>query len=167
MEKDLHQQNLEIQLFSFPTLNPAISSAVQSIKSFSPGEVFEFLQNRFPIQTIKSKAHAKTANALISTLHQLLDSADLERGEITQIKLYEKLLQSFIDEFETAQDEGAETSIQVAPVVKKNKFAEELIQRLKSTAEAERKKIFGAISKSAELDDEEIVEAKFRKVKKR
>ena len=164
MEKD-SQQNLEIQLFSFPTLNPAISSAVQGIKSFSPGEVFEFLQNRFPLQSLKSKAHAKTASALIEILNQLLDSDDLKKSESSQVKLYAKTLQSFVVEFEETLSEEVKPSPKSAPAPKAVQFADTLINRLKNSAETERKNIFGRIAKTAEKD--EVVDAKFRKLKKR
>ncbi len=165
MEKN-PQQDLEIELFSHPTLNPAIHSAIGGLKSFSPGEVYEFLQHKFPLQALKSKAHAKTGTALIAILHELLDNADLEKSEINQIKLYVKTLESFITQFEASAAEIAKPATP-PPAPKKNKFSETILSKLKATAEAERKSILGALTGKAKKHDDEIVEAKFRKVKKR
>ena len=162
---DSAQANITHELFDSSHLNPQITSAVQRIKSFSPGEVYEFLQNRFPLQTLKSKAHAKTASALISVLHKILDDADLEKAEISQIKLYEKTLQSFIAEHEAALAREIAAGPEAKAPPARKRFADTLIGRLKESAEAERKSIFGGVSKAKK--DAQIVEAKFRKVKSR
>ncbi len=146
-------------------LNEAISTAVQRIKSFSPGEVYEFLQARFPLQMLKSKAHAKTASSLIHVLHDLLDNADLEKNEINQIKLYEKTLQAFIDQFEATLKEEELACEEVEMKPKKVRFAYNLLNRLKESAEAEKKNMFQGLPKSAESS--QIVEAKYKKIKGR
>lgn len=163
--EDIQEQKLGIKLIDSSQVNPEITAAVKRVKSFSPGAVYEFLQSRFPLQALKSKAHAKTASALISVLHGLLDNADLEKSEIIQIRTYEKTLQSFVTEYEgqLAKEIKAQAGSELRAAGKS--FSGSLINRLKETAEAERRSMFGGISKAAKST--EVLEAKFKKVKTR
>ena len=154
-------QNVEVET-NTETVNPALGAAVEGLKSFSPGETYEFLQTKFPIYALKSKAHAKTASSLISNLENFLGANKLSKPEVGQIRLYIKTLEEFIETFEADQVEEIEPAPQAKP---KKGFTQNLISSLKSVAESEKKKLFSGTSKNEK--ENQPIEASFRKVKKR
>lgn len=158
--EELRAHNLEKPVPETSRVSPAITSAVQRIKSLSPGAVYEFLQNRFPLQSLKTEDQMKTAFHLISVLHGLLDAPDVEKNEGSQIKLYLKELQFFISEYEEGMSrEASPTSPPVhrpkaEACPSRKRFADTLIGRLKESVEAERKGIFSGISPPAPDSDD-------------
>ena len=138
------------------TLELSIHTAFEDIKSFSPGEVYEFLQNKFPLYPIKSKAHAKSANTVISSLRELDESGSLQKSEITQVRLFVKVLSRFVDEFEAT---NAEIEVTDSPK-KKTGIADELLKSLKEAVEIEKSRFFGREK------EKDFVEASFKKIKR-
>jgi hypothetical protein len=154
-------EEIEVELYSNSSkkLNPLIAEALDGLKSFSPGEVFEYLQQKFPIQALKSKAHAKTANALVAILNELVANGDLDKNELTQVRLYTKTLHQVIEAYEELEAE--EVSSTPTPPPRKTGLVDNLLKGLKQAAEAEKGRLFG------KAESKGIIEADFKKVRSR
>jgi hypothetical protein len=140
-------------------LNQTIVDALDGIKSFSPGEVFEYLQSRFPIYELKSKSHAKAASSMLTRLSGLVDSDELDRSELAQLKLYMKALNQCLEIFEASL--VSEAQMEETSIPQKRGLADSLLQNLRNAVEAEKRNFFG-VEKAREKG---VIDAEFKKIK--
>ncbi len=150
-------ENIEVELYSKPEMTDALTGALDGVKSFSPGEVFEYLQSKFPLYPLKSKAHAKTASSVVGILSELMSEGSLSKSESTQVNLYLKTLNQWIDQFEA---EEAEEAILVQPSAKKPGIADEILGNLRAAVEAEKARLFSKMK-----PEETVIEANYKKVR--